>query len=231
MSESPDQVAYVDTYFADASFAENAEPRCPCILLLDTSQSMSGQPIQQLNAGLAHFHDELIADSLAAKRVEVSIITFGPVQVQSDFQTADAFKAPTLSASSNTPMGEAIEKAILQLQQRKEAYKRNGVAYYRPWIFLITDGGPTDAWQRAAQMVKAGEQAKAFSFYAVGVEGANFDILKQIAVRDPLRLNGLRFRDLFAWLSASLSAVSQSTPGELVPLTNPTGPNGWAAAG
>jgi uncharacterized protein YegL len=61
----------------------------------------------------------------------------------------------------------------------------------------------------------------------VGVEGASFDILKQISVGEPIALKGLRFRDLFAWLSSSLSAVSQSNPGDEVKLANPIVPNGW----
>ena len=57
--------------FATSDFASNPEPRCPCILLLDVSSSMSGRPINELNAGLVTFRDELLADSLALKRVEV----------------------------------------------------------------------------------------------------------------------------------------------------------------
>ena len=217
--------------FGDAVFAENPENRCPVLLLLDNSGSMQGRPISELNAGLQVFRDELFADSLAAKRVEVAIVTFGPVKVETDFTGIQYFQAPTLSVSGDTPMGAAIEQGLELLQRRKETYKANGISYYRPWIFMITDGGPTDSVVRASNLIKEGEAKKSFMFYAVGVEGASMEILKQVSVRDPVKLQGLRFRDLFQWLSASLSSVSRSQPGQAVELTNPAGPNGWATAG
>jgi uncharacterized protein YegL len=72
--------------------------------------------------------------------------------------------------------------------------------------------------------VQAGEEAKGFSFFAVGVENADMDVLRQISMRPPLKLSGLRFRDLFSWLSSSLSSVSRSQVGQSVQLLPP----GWA---
>lgn len=214
--------------FGTAEFADNPEPRCPCVLLLDTSTSMSGAPIYELNEGLVAFKDELSADTLATKRVELALITFGPVRVLSDFQTPDLFDPQALSAANDTPMGSAIMTGLDLLRQRKEIYKANGISYYRPWIFLITDGGPTDAWHQAASMVRDGESTKAFSFFGVGVQGANMDILAQICAptRKPMKLSGLKFRELFSWLSSSLSGVSQSQVGQTVMLPPP---NGWSS--
>jgi uncharacterized protein YegL len=79
----------------------------------------------------------------------------------------------------------------------------------------------------AAEKVYEGEKNKNFAFFAVGVEGANFNILKQISVREPLHLKGYSFREMFMWLSASQRSLSQSTPG-LEHQVGLTSPSGWA---
>lgn len=195
------------------------------MLLLDRSGSMAGTPIQELNAGLQTFHEELSSDSLAMKRVETAIVTFGPTHVEMPFHTAGCFSPPTLTAGGATPLGEAIIQGLDLLEARKAEYRANGISFYRPWVFLITDGGPTDSWHAAAVRVKEGEASSKFAFFSVGVEGANMDVLKQISVREPLKLQGLKFRELFQWLSNSMKSVSHSTPGMEVTLVSP---GGWA---
>lgn len=219
--------------FGADDFAENPEPRVPCILLLDTSTSMSGEPIRQLNHGLAAFKEELMTDSLASKRVEPAVVAFGDsVRTLCDFSTADQFVPPVLEANGMTPMGQAVDLAINMIESRKATYKSNGIAYYRPWVFLITDGEPNDAgWEAAASRAIAAQNAKSFALFAVGVDSANLNVLKMFSVKDPIRLKGLSFKEMFVWLSSSLRSVSRSTPGEEVPLENPTGPKGWASIG
>ena len=212
--------------FETNNFADNPEPRCPCVLLLDVSGSMSGRPLDELNAGLTVFKDELSADTLAMKRVEIGIVTFGPVKVETPFTSASTFYPPNLQSQGDTPMGAAITQALNMVEDRKRDYRANGISYYRPWVFLITDGAPTDSWQSAAAAIREGEASKKFAFFAIGVKGADIDKLRQISVRDPLSLEGLKFRELFSWLSSSLRSVSRSTPGTEVPLE---APKGWAS--
>ncbi|WP_104989978.1 VWA domain-containing protein [Deinococcus sp. NW-56] len=208
-----------------AEFADNPEPRCPVLLLLDNSGSMQGNKIQQLNEGLMHFRDDLANDALAAARCEVAIVSFGPVREVMDFTSAEHFVPPQLKAEQDTPLGAAVLRGLEMLKRRKEAIRQGGVGLYRPWVFLITDGAPTDNWQQAAQEIKRGQENKAFAFFAVGVQGANMDLLRQLSHTDPLMLDGVKFRELFQWLSASLKSVSQSTPGDKVTLASP---KGWA---
>ncbi|NEP85556.1 MAG: VWA domain-containing protein [Okeania sp. SIO2C2] len=209
-------------------FAENPEPRCPCVLLLDTSASMTGKAIQALNEGLETFRNNLITDDLAKKRVEVAIISFdNQIKILQEFITADQFENPVLTAQGQTYMGTAINKALDMIAARKLEYRNNGITYYRPWIFLITDGEPQGESEKvvkeATERIREEEDNKHVAFFAVGVEGANMDKLGEIALRTPLKLRGLDFREMFIWLSASMQQVSHSKVDEQVALPPP----GW----
>src|SRR5262245_58016876 len=147
-----------ELFEAGLEFADNPEPRCPCVLVVDTSGSMRGERITALADGLQAFRDGLLGDPLARKRVEVAVVAFGgKTEVLQDFVTVEDFKPPILNTSGLTPIGSAIHKALDLLDVRKGQYKVNAVPYYRPWVFLITDGAPEgeppDVMQSAARRV------------------------------------------------------------------------------
>lgn len=219
--------------------ANTQQPHCATVLLLDTSHSMSQDGrIDQLNEGISLFHREVCEDELARKRVDLATVTFGErVEIQQPFTPIEQFSPPVLSARGRTPMGAAIRQAIEMIEERKVHYKTLGVDYYRPWIFMLTDGEPTDmregseAWNETVAQIHGGERDSKFLFFAVGVGEANMDILAGLSPpsRPPLLLMENRFRSMFQWLSKSQTRVSSSRPGDHVALDDPTaGAGAWA---
>jgi uncharacterized protein YegL len=217
--------------FGLPEFVHNPENRCPVALLLDVSASMRGEAIDELNAGLKSFHQQIMADELASLRVELAVITFGgETRLVRDFISVDEIGPPHLEASGDTPMGEALDLGLRIVESRTAVYRATGIHYYRPWVFLITDGAPTDgvAWQHAALDMQEADLTGRLTFFTVGVGGADMEILTEIASpnRPPLMLKGLRFRDLFQWLSASVRRVSVSRIGGETLVLPPV--RGWA---
>ena len=218
---------------------DNRDPRVACMLLLDTSGSMSGQPITELNAGYAALRTGLNEDPLARKRAEIGVVTFGgSARIAVPFSEARDLEGTTFSPGGGTPMGAALDLGLDQVISRKQTYKDAGLEYFRPWLMIITDGAPTDgaAFTQAAARAKEFEAKKGVAIFPIGVQGADMNVLSEISAREPLQLAGLQFVELFLWLSASLGAVSQSKPGasdeeiagneaaEQIPLPAPT----WA---
>lgn len=249
-------------------FADNPEPRCPCVLILDNSGSMRGRPIRALNEGVQIFGRELRKDTLAALRVEVAIIIFDgkvPEEVWAnleyqdamgsegiplrkvdgrtydelrryntrliqDFVTADKMSPPKLRANSSTYLVDAINRALDLLESRKRKYSGSGIAYYRPWVILITDGKLVESQEdidAVIQRLAKAEEDRQVAFFAIGVEGADIEQLAHLSPRAPLSLKGLAFNELFIWLSASMSQVSHSRPGDDVQL-DVDGLRNWA---
>lgn len=190
---------------------------------------MQGEPIGALNAGLEALRYDLLLDPVAARRAEIAVVTFdNQVQQVQGFASPEHFELPVLTAQGLTHMGAGIHLALDLIEERKAQYRAGGVGYYRPWIFMITDGEPQgeteDVVRAAARRIREDETAKRVAFFAVGVEGANLARLGKIAVRTPLKLRGLDFREMFVWLSRSMQAVSHSRIEEQIALPPP----GWA---
>lgn len=203
------------------------EPHCAVVMLLDTSTSMAGGKLDQLNRALKDFWDAVLKDPIAAKRIDAAIVSFGgdPTVVQ-DFSCLEDREVPSLQAGGATPMGSAIEMAINLIENRKQMYRTQGVEYYRPWIVLITDGEPTDIqlgeprWSEIVHKVRSGVELKQFVFLAVVVAPGNLELMREIShpERPALRLDGYKFSELFLWLSRSLGKVAKSRVGDQIQL-------------
>ena len=212
----------------DLQFANNPATRCPVALVLDTSSSMDGAPIQELNEGLRIFIEQVQKDEIASFSVELTCITFGSIpDISLPFtNVADIQAAPQLSASGSTSMGAAITLALQQLEERKALYKKTGIPYYQPWLVLMTDGAPTDSVQEATRRVHRLSADRRLAFFGVGVgDSVDMNVLGGICPpnRPPRLLKGLDFRGFFEWLSRSVGTVSRSAPGQQVPLPSTKG--------
>lgn len=205
----------------DIDFAENPENRLPVVLILDASSSMAGQPIAELNEGIKLFKEELLKDPQARLSVEVEIVVVSgeKATVVQEFVTVDNFEPKDLIADGRTPMGGGIELAIKELGERKDSYKRNAIGYFRPWVMVISDGRPTDEWKIPAAKLREEEQKGSLICYPVAVGLADVDILSSMSeVNQPVKLKGLAFKEMFRWLSASVTQVSRSGIGNAVDL-------------
>ncbi|MDD4556129.1 MAG: hypothetical protein PHE89_02210 [Alphaproteobacteria bacterium] len=208
--------SYSDDIIPYVEFADNANERTPCVLVLDCSGSMRGEPIKQLNMGLKALENELKDDIDASSRVQLLIIkAFGKDQAitASDWIDAMNFEAPVMEADGLTPLGKAMDLALLKIEEQKCLYDSCGITSKRPWIFLISDGEPTDYdWEIVAERCRFAQQNKKVVVHAVGTQGANLEKLAKFSLMQPKRLTGLKFTEFFLWLSRSVSCISKATP-------------------
>ena len=174
---------------------------------------MSGPPIDELNAGIQIFLNEVKSDDLARWSVDLAIYTAGGLAncIQSFTGIEQIERIPSLYASGGTPLGQATKMALDDINSRKEKYRATGVPYYQPWLVLISDGEPTDAWIDAAQRARTLSSQRKLVSLPIGVQGANLGILSDFSNKPAVALDGLKFCELFQWLSASMARVSAST--------------------
>jgi uncharacterized protein YegL len=198
----------------DLVLQDNSSQRLPCVVLVDGSGSMAGTPIDNLNEGLKVLETELKSDDVASLRVQLLVVRIGghsDVETVVDWTDAIDFAAPTIVANGTTPLGLGVKHSLEKIEEQKQKYKQNQIPYNRPWLFIITDGSPSDnGWERcAAKAVEAETKGKVVIF-PIGTEDADFDTLNQFSSRGAMMLQNLNFKELFVWLSQSVSAGSQT---------------------
>lgn len=205
---------------------DNYQQKCCCALVLDVSGSMSGAPINELNAGLVDFYNDIQKDKTTADRLEVAVIEFSSsVNTLVDPSLVENFTMPTLTTKGSTKLVDGVREGINVVLARKSWYKKTGQPYYRPWIILITDGAPDPDQDinSLATEIRNGFNNKEFFFYAIGVQSADMNMLRNISVESPAHLQGLKFSEFFKWLSASMTTITSSKDGAKVDLPSPSG--------
>jgi uncharacterized protein YegL len=199
------------------------EPHMACLFLVDTSGSMDGQPIAQLNAGLERFKFDVAGDEKTRRILDVAIVEFNDgVNVVQGFVPIEDMLPVDLTADGSTNMRPAIEMGMLMVQERSKVYYNTGTVPYKPWIILISDGVPDDPIDGIAQTVRDQEAKEKLKFWCLGVEGFDESTLKKLAPEKTFLLNGYNFAGFFDWVHKSLKAVSESSPGQRVDVQLPS---------
>jgi uncharacterized protein YegL len=183
---------------------------------------MIGGPLESVEAGVHSMLSALKRDPHSMETVFVSIITFDTkARVVTPLTEVYAVRPPQLSAHPGTAMGAAL--TLLQDSIKKEVKQTTASQKgdYKPLIFIMTDGVPTDEWRGPAKSLQ-NVQPKIANIYAIGCgDEVDFTALREIT-DNCIYLKGLtpaNLKDLFVWLSASVQTQSVSVnPDQLVSL-------------
>ena len=212
-----------DSPLSEVDLIENPESRLACVVVVDTSNSMSGEPIREVNAGVRRLNQEIAKDELTLSRAEICIIAYDSQwAVVQHFGDELDYENTELTASGGTKMAAPIQGALDLIEERKAQYRSHGIPYYRPILMLLTDGYPEhdspEEIGRAASRIKEMQSDHHLTFFAIGTAQADMNLLNSLSNTPARKLDGTKFVELFQWLSNSITAISQSTMGERVQL-------------
>ena len=191
----------------DMELANNPNTRIPICIALNTSGSMDGKKIDELNRGVNIFLKTIFEDEITRYSADIAILTFGgTVEKVLDFGAVEDIKLPKFLARGGTPMGEAVLEALDMLEDRKKQYQKNAVTYWQPWLVLMTDGAATDgehaipnkvamAAEKTCDLVKN----KKLTLFSIIIEPGTPDELEKFCGK-LAPLDGVKFEEFFVWL-------------------------------
>lgn len=211
----------------------NTAPRCPVVLLIDTSGSMGYgklyngvKPIDEVNKGINEMFKYVRSDYTSSKRAEIALITFASTTtLVSDFSLVDGKKDVALTAGGQTNFAPALKLMMEMLEKRKAKYKDMGRKYYRPIVIMMTDGGPGDVkeFNEMKEKIHQATKEKMLTFNAIKVgteenpdnHKKHFDMIQGFDEQIPAALLDVdKIDKFFVWLSKSLEQRSKSKDGE-----------------
>jgi uncharacterized protein YegL len=217
----------------NAEQPENYERKVPCAVVIDVSGSMAGAPIDEVNAGLKVFEEDVLADATARTRVDLAVVTFASsCQTARDFGPVKQGSMPTLTATGSTRLVDGVRAGVRLLTDRLDWYASTGQDAYRPYLLIITDGAP-DADQDVAGLTTelaalktSGYESprnpghpRKFNIFTLGVDGADLSVLTRLSPTTPLRLEHTRFQEFFRYLATVTKSVARSREGDALNLS------------
>jgi uncharacterized protein YegL len=188
--------------------------RLPVYLVLDVSGSMSGEPIEAVRQGVKALLSDLRGDPMALENVYLSVITFASDVQQTPLCDLCAFQEPILSAGGCTSLGGALAKLAVSIDNDVRKSTPTCKGDYKPLIFLMTDGQPTDEWEKQADAIKAKRPGNLIALAAGS--GADKAMLSRITevVLEIKNLQPDQLKAFFKWVSGSIKTASVRAGGD-----------------
>jgi uncharacterized protein YegL len=192
-----------------------SDRRLPVYLLVDTSGSMGGEPIQSVNVGLRSMINALRQDPYALESVHLGLITF-------DIEAKELFPLTSLEQvqmpeiqvpkSGATFLGAALELLVQRVDQEVIKSTPDKKGDWRPLLFIITDGSPSDL-QTFRNMIPEVKKRNFGNIVACAAGPKSKDaVLKELTdiVVHLDTTDSATFAQFFKWVSASVSIGSSS---------------------
>ena len=184
--------------------------RLPVYLVLDTSGSMTGEPIAAVETGVQTLVSALRQDPYALETAYLSVITFDSSAKQIvPLTELTAFQMPSIRAGGSTALGDALSMLAKKIDSEVTKTTAEVKGDWKPLIFIMTDGGPTDDWQKG--LTEFRKRKVGMVVACAAGQSANTSVLKQIteSVVQLDTADSATIKAFFKWVSASVSTGSQ----------------------
>lgn len=183
--------------------------RLPVYLLLDTSGSMSGEPIEAVKNGVQVMISSLRQNPQAIETAFLSVITFDSTARQIiPLTDLGSFQMVDIRATGTTALGDALRVVSNCIDNEVGKTTAETKGDWKPLVFIMTDGIPTDDWQSGLREFQ--KRKTAYTVACAAGSGADTTVLKQITenVVSLDTADSQSIAKFFAWVTASIGVSS-----------------------
>ena len=186
--------------------------RLPVYLAIDCSESMVGPAFDAVQNGIQTLVNEIYSDPIALETVAISVITFSAnAKVAVPLTDVTQFQKPKLVLGSGTSLGLALDLLSKRLEQEVKIQTKETKGDWKPIVFILTDGNPTDTWFKAADRFKSEVSGKKANVIAVAcgpeIQISNLQRITNttLCFKNP---GDVSFAAFFKWVSQSVQTTS-----------------------